>query len=138
MAYLNNWKTFQNVNIATGKSHFLEGMVASARPKGAGEFIWLSGTPPANIFGMNVSRKGDTSGYWQRATDVDSNIRWFGATGKDATMAAQGISQADADEWYGKDFCNVTVDTCDTTAFRYAMKLMEAGVIRNLNINTGN
>lgn len=140
MAYLNNWKALQNTTIATGKSHFLEGMIQSARPKGAGEFVWLDGTlaPSDEVFGYRTARKGITTGYWQRVSDIDASIRWFGATGKDATMLTQGVSQADADAWYGQGFCDVTKDTCDTTAFRYAMKLMEANVFRNIVINTGN
>lgn len=53
---------------------------------GGGNFIWISGTRPAEDGGFVIYHNSNTSGWFQRiVTEAAINVRWFGATGDGTT-----------------------------------------------------
>ncbi len=98
-----------------------------------GTFLWDPESVLTEIPGLIIKPTtaaplaGGNKGRWVRQYSGAINVDWFGASNKNQTMSAAGISQVDADARYGVGFCNVTVDTLDTVAISYAFKLIEIG-----------
>ena len=96
---------------------------------GGGDFRWVPSVPNAsitNIPGIRIKPTASTVGYWERVWDGPMNVGWFGCqntTSTPSTFATLGVSQATLDTRYGVGFAT-TSDNYDTTAIRYALKMM--------------
>lgn len=127
MAFFNN---FYDLAASTSYVTHTVGAFDANSTSGGGNFKWVSSVPNAsitNIPGIRIKPTGSTVGYWERVWDGPVNVGWFGCqntTSAASTFATLGISQTTLDTRYGVGFAT-TSDNYDTTAIRYALKMME-------------
>jgi hypothetical protein len=124
------FKTFYDMAGATSYTTHTIGSFDANCSSGGGEFRFVSGVPNAsitNIPGIRIKPTNSTVGYWERVWEGPMNVGWFGCqntTSTPLTFSALGVSQATLDSRYGVGFAT-TSDNYDTTAIRYALKMME-------------
>ncbi len=128
MAFYNNFWALQNVT--TYASHVI-GSFDSNTTTGGGIFRWVGGVNNStitNIPGIRIKPINSSTGYWIRVFDGPLNVSWFGCQNEGTvppnTFAQLGVNQATLDSRYGTGFAT-TSDNYDTTAIRYAMKLVQ-------------
>jgi hypothetical protein len=135
MAFFNNFWALQNVT--TYSSHVI-GSFDSNTTTGGGIFRWVGGVNNAsipNIAGIRIKPINSSTGYWERVFDGPLNVSWFGCQntlGVPNTFAQLGVSQGTLDSRYGTGFAT-TSDNYDTTAIRYAMKVVSDSISNNIN-----
>jgi hypothetical protein len=125
MAFYNNFWTLKG---STSYTTHTVGQFDANCSSGGGVFKWISAnnTSISDIAGFRIKPSAVTTGYWERVYDGPINVGWFGTqntTSIPSTFAALGISQATLDSRYGAGFATTT-DNYDTTAIRYALKMM--------------
>lgn len=125
MAFYNNFWTLKG---STSYTTHIVGQFDANCSSGGGVFKWVSAnnTSISDIAGFRIKPSAVTTGYWERVYDGPINVGWFGTqntTSVPSTFAALGISQVTLDSRYGAGFATTT-DNYDTTAIRYALKMM--------------
>jgi hypothetical protein len=137
MAFYNNFWALQNVT--TYASHVI-GSFDSNTTTGGGIFRWVGGVNNSiitNIPGIRIKPINSSTGYWIRVFDGPLNVSWFGCQNEGTvppnTFAQLGVNQATLDSRYGTGFAT-TSDNYDTTAIRYAMKLVQ-DTVNNLVVS---
>jgi hypothetical protein len=125
MAFYNNFWTLKG---STSYTTHIVGQFDANCSSGGGVFKWVSAnnTSILDIPGFRIKPSAVTTGYWERVYDGPINVGWFGTqntTSVPSTFAALGISQTTLDSRYGAGFATTT-DNYDTTAIRYALKMM--------------
>jgi hypothetical protein len=125
MAFYNNFWTLKG---STSYTTHIVGQFDANCSSGGGVFKWITAnnTSITDIAGFRIKPTATTTGYWERVYDGPINVGWFGTqntTSVPSTFAALGISQTTLDSRYGAGFATTT-DNYDTTAIRYALKMM--------------
>ena len=126
MAFYNNFWTLRG---STSYTTHIVGQFDANCSSGGGVFKWVTAnnTSITDIAGFRIKPTATTTGYWERVYDGPINVGWFGAqntTSVPNTFAALGVSQTTLDDRYGAGFAT-TSDNYDTTAIRFALKMMQ-------------
>jgi hypothetical protein len=127
MAFFNN---FYDLAASTSYVTHTVGAFDANCSTGGGTFKWVPSIANAsitNIPGMRIKPTNSTVGYWERVWEGPLNVAWFGCqntTSIPNTFATLGVSQATLDSRYGLGFAT-TSDNYDTTAIRYALRMMQ-------------
>ena len=124
------FKTFYDMAGSTSYTTHTIGSFDANCPSGGGTFKFIENVPNSsitNIPGIRIKPTGSTVGYWIRVYDGSVNVGWFGCqntTTTSSTFATLGVSQTTLDSRYGVGFAT-TSDNYDTTAIRYALRMMQ-------------
>lgn len=127
------YKYFWDLEDSTAYTVHIVGQYDNNATTGGGTFRWIDNvinTGITNIPGMRIKPKNSTIGYWHRVFDGPINVGWFGCQNTNVAplnFASMGVSQATLDLRYGPGF-TTTNDCYDSTAIRYALKMMSTEV----------